>query len=423
MSNPPPITSARWGGRTKRIVSLIVLVLAGFLVINLGAILPLLIVATLLAYLLYPLVNFIEQRVLFMLPFGNRTLAVSLSFVVVIAVIVNIFILIVPVLIDQFADVGQNLPVFLEDFEHSLQEFLSHPITFNGRPVLIDGEPIIPLDRIEELTGSEGGLLNTEEFDFMQFIQSFGGSISGVTGPAFSVLGGAINAVINTTFLFVIMFYLMRDGEKFVQAGINIIPDSYQGDMRRLLYELGRVWNAYLRGQLLLCSAVGVATYIAALFLGLPSAPVLALIAGILEFIPNLGPFLAAVPAVLIALLSQSSTLSFLDGVSFALAVALAWTLIQQLEAIYLVPRVMGGSLDLHPVVVLLAVIAGASVAGALGLILAAPMVASGRVFAAYIYGKLFDVDPFPPPKNEPETIPLMVRVYHRFMRIKEQKS
>ncbi|GAB4309971.1 MAG: AI-2E family transporter [Phototrophicales bacterium] len=419
MVNPPPITSARWGGRTKRIVALIMLVLTVFVLLNLWAIIPLLVVATLLSYLLYPLVNFIEQRLLFFLPFRSRVLAVILAFVIIIAVVVNIFILIVPVLVDQFVEVGQNLPVFLADFEMRLQDFLNQPIMFNGRPVLVNGEPIIPLERIQDLIGSQNGLFNLDDFDFMQFLQSFGGSIGGLTGPAFNVLGGAINAVVNMTFLLVIMFYLMRDGERFVQHTINIIPESYQGDVQRLLYELGRVWNAYLRGQLLLCVAVGVATYVAALVLGLPAAPVLAVIAGIFEFIPNLGPFLAAVPAVFIALLSQSTTFPFLSGLGFALAVILTWTLIQQLEAIYLVPRVMGGSLDLHPVVVIIAVIAGANVAGALGLILAAPMVASMRVFAVYIYGKLLDVDPFPPPKPQSETQPLIIRLYQRVTRIR----
>ncbi|PJF21262.1 MAG: hypothetical protein CUN56_11980, partial [Phototrophicales bacterium] len=85
MVNPPPITSARWGGRTKRIVALIMLVLTVFVLLNLWAIIPLLVVATLLSYLLYPLVNFIEQRLLFFLPFRSRVLAVILAFVIIIA--------------------------------------------------------------------------------------------------------------------------------------------------------------------------------------------------------------------------------------------------------------------------------------------------------------------------------------------------
>src|SRR5690606_17136116 len=78
--------------------------------------------------------------------------------------------------------------------------------------------------------------------------------------------------------------------------------------------------------------------------------------------------------------------------------ILVTWVGIQNLESLFLVPRIMGGSLNLHPVVVIIAVIIGATVAGALGIILAAPAVATLRMFGLYLYGKLFDIDPFPPP-------------------------
>ena len=104
-----------------------------------------------------------------------------------------------------------------------------------------------------------------------------------------------------------------------------------------------------MRGQLLLCLAVGTATYIAALILGLPQPLLLGLVAGFLEFIPNLGPTLAQIPAVLFALTSSSSTISGLDaGLMYAVVVSLTYIGIQQLEAIFLVPRILGNSLNLH---------------------------------------------------------------------------
>jgi predicted PurR-regulated permease PerM len=413
-STPPGLTSARWGIRTKRIIALILAVILAFALITFSSVLPLLIVASLLSYLLWPLVNLIEQRVLAFKPLRSRALAVLLTFVAVFTVFSFALVLIIPVLINQLADVGENLPQFLDDLETGVRDFLSQPVTFNANPVLIDGEPLIPLERLEALLGNgevNGLFSGDQDFDLMQAISTFTG---GLTGPAFSVVGGAITALFNLAFTFVIMFYLMRDGDRFIGHLVTITPRSYEGDVRRLLYELGRVWNAYLRGQLLLCVFIGVAVYIAALILGLPSAPVLGLIAGFLEFVPNIGPVLAAVPAILIALLSESSTFPFLSGLPFALVVAVVWAIIQQIESIYLVPRVMGGSLDLHPVVVIVAVIAGASTAGALGVILAAPFAATARVFGQYFYGKLFDTEPFPTPKPyevQPQNS-LIMRVY-----------
>ncbi|MFW5709715.1 MAG: AI-2E family transporter, partial [Chloroflexota bacterium] len=397
-STPPPLTSARWGPRTKRIVGIFVVIALFLALIVFRDVLPLLVVAVLLSYLLWPLVNLIDQRVLGFIPFRVRSFAVLLTFLTVIATFVAAVILILPVIINQISQIGQELPAFIETLETEVRRVLSRPITFNGVPVLLNGEPLIPMDRIEAVTAENGisGIFEAENFDVFQILGAFFGSL---TAPAFSVVGGAITAIINITFLLVVMFYMMRDGDKFIIHIVNVVPLSYRGDVQRLLHELGRVWNAYLRGQLILCFVIGMAVYVAALALGLPSAPVLGLLAGMLEFIPNLGPFLALVPAALIALVSESSTLPFLSGLPFALVVIAVWTGIQQLEAIYVVPRVMGGSLNLHPVVVILAVISGASVGGALGIILAAPFTATARVVGQYFYGKLFDIDPFPTPK------------------------
>lgn len=370
---------------------------------NLTGILPLIVVSTLLSYLLWPLVNIIEHGVLGFLPFEHRALAVIMTFVVVLALFGFIIVGVAPLLLSQLADLGDNLPRLIEVTEAEMENLLSQPVAINGRPVLINGEPIILMEGIQELTGNEGSfnLGGQDELDVMQMVTTFFGSLGNLTGPAFSVVGGAVDAVFNLTFLVVIMFYMMRDGQYFVDQAVNITPEAYKGDVKRLLYELGKVWNAYLRGQLILSVVIGSVVYAVALLLGLPNAPLLGLISGMLEFIPNLGPFIALIPAALTALVSQSSTIPFLSGPLFAIVVVIIWTNIQQLESLILFPRVMGGSLKLHPLVVIIAVIAGASIAGALGVILAAPFTASARLFGQYLYGKIFDVNPFPNPKPQ----------------------
>lgn len=395
---PPPTTSLPWEGRTKRLVALVTLFLIGLAVWNLFDIIPMLVGSMLLSYLLWPLVNFIEKRILFLLPFRARSLAVVMAFVFVLALFVLVIVLVGPVLVDQISEVGNNIPRLLETAETELSNFLSQPLMIGGNPLIIGGEPVILLDRIQDAAGDSGGdePVQAEDFDALALLQIFQGTLGSLTAPAFSVLGGAVNTVINLTFLIVIMFYFMRDGEHFVGLIVDLTPESYRGDMRRMLYELGVVWNAYLRGQLVLSVVVGLAVYIAALVLGLPNAPVFGLLSGLLEFIPSLGPFIALVPAALVALVSQSSTLPFLEGVTFFVVVVVVWVLIQNVESYVLVPRIMGGSLNLHPVVVILAVIAGASIAGAIGIILAAPFAASFRLVGQYVYGKIFDTNTFP---------------------------
>jgi putative heme transporter len=133
---------------------------------------------------------------------------------------------------------------------------------------------------------------------------------------------------------------------------------------------------------------------------------VLGLISFTLEFIPTIGPTIALVPAVLLALFSTSTTIGGLGGFAFALVVLVVWTVIQNIQALFVTPRVMGESLNLHPFVILLAVLAGASFGGALGVILAAPMVATIRLFGQYIYGKMFDTALFPELRPEQPAVP-----------------
>ncbi len=392
---PPQPTSARWGVRTKRIVAIFTLAFVAFALWNLKQIFSLLIVAVLFSYLLWPLVSLIERRVLHVLPFGTRSLAVFISFVAVIAIFGVALVAIVPALIAQIVELGQDFPTLVEQVQGNIESFLNQPITINGRAVLFNGQPIVPLERLADLTG-EADVSRVFESDSLDMSAMLVDSVTGLTGSAVSFVGGAVDILINLVFLITIVFYLIRDGDKFIQKLIEITPEAYEGDIRRMLYELGRVWNAYLRGQMVLSITVGMAVYVSALVLGLPNAPILGLLSGLLEFMPNIGPFIALFPAALTALFSQSSTVPILSGISFALVVIFVWIAIQNVESVVLVPRVMGGSLNLHPVVVIIAVIGGASVAGALGLILAAPFTATARLLGQYIYGKLFDMDPFP---------------------------
>jgi predicted PurR-regulated permease PerM len=305
----------------------------------------------------------------------------------------------------------------LNNIESESQRILSEPLTFNGKQILVDGKPLVPLERLQEVTGAKSisDLLQLQNLNLPTTIQGFIASIGGLTAPAFNFVGGAFNTVVNLTFLVVMIFYLTKDGNKFLDRTIDIIPPAHRSDARRLFAELGLIWNAYLRGQLILCLTIGMIVFVAAALLGLPNAPILGIVAGLLEFIPAIGPFMSLVLAVLLALVSTSTTIPILSGGSFGLVVIVVWSAIQNIEAFFLVPRVMGDNLNLHPFAVIVAVIAGASIAGAPGVILAAPSIATLRLGAQYIYGKLTDTDPFPTRQNRRTTSTMpIVRVTRR---------
>lgn len=386
VSVPPPISSPPWSTTTKRIVVLVVLVIAGILFWRVTDVLPILVVSAVLSFLLKPLTDSLARAF-----GGRRGLAILVTFLLVFLLFVVAVLVIFPTLFSELQSFINTLPELIEQVRQELEVALSQSIT-------IFGQQFVPLEQINQLLGSSTAGETAPSIDIVGTAQAF---LSSLSGPAFSVVGTAFRTLINLIFLFTLMFYMLRDGNRFYGAIVEFIAPTYRDDARRLLYELGEIWNAYLRGQLLLSLFIGVVVFIAATILGVPNPLVLGLISGLLEFVPNLGPLLALIPAALLALVSQSSTLPFLEGPTFAIVVIVVWTVIQNVEAIILVPRIMGGSLNLHPVIVIVGVLAGANFGGALGVILAAPAIASIRLLAHYLYGKVTDQQVFPPTPRE----------------------
>lgn len=403
---PPPISSPPWSSRTKRIVVLIGLLLAGILFWQVADVLPILVVASVLSFLLNPLTDSLERAFK-----GRRSLAILATFLIVFLLFIVALLVIFPSLFSELRQFIDTLPTVLAEAQASINVSLNQPIN-------IFGQEVIPLQQIERFFGSSQTGETAPNVDILGTLQAF---LSSLSGPAFSIVGTAFRTLINLIFLLTLLFYLLRDRQRFYDAVIDFTSPNYRNDARRLLYELGQVWNAYLRGQLILCVFIGVLVFICATILGVPNPLVLGLISGILEFVPNLGPFIALVPAALLALVSQSNTLPFLEGPTFALVVIIAWTVIQNIESLFIVPRVMGGSLNLHPVVVLIGVLAGASLGGALGVILAAPVIASVRLLGHYVYGKVTDQEVFPTTTKEalmPPKPPLLGEFRKRIRKI-----
>jgi predicted PurR-regulated permease PerM len=204
-----------------------------------------------------------------------------------------------------------------------------------------------------------------------------------------SLLAPTLNAIVRAaTFvlgLFVVpvwLFFVLKDRERLPRAVAGAMPPSWRPDALNLLALLARVGGKWVRGQLLLGVAVFLATVIGLTILTLAGFEefgrftlILALIAGVLEWFPFIGPIIAAVPAILIGL-----TIGF----PAAIAAALLYTLIQQLENNILVPKVLGDAIELHPAVMILALVVGGALFGIGGAILAAPVVAASRDLYRY---------------------------------------
>lgn len=211
--------------------------------------------------------------------------------------------------------------------------------------------------------------------------------LRGLLAPTVAALLRAATFVLGLVVVPVWLFFVLKDREGFTRTVAGALPPAWRTDAEKLLALLGRVGGRWVRGQLLLGAAVFGATAIGLTiltFLGFSEfgefTLVLALIAGVLEWFPIIGPIVAAIPAILIG---------FSISVPAAIAAAILYVIIQQLENNILVPKVMGDAIELHPAVMILALVIGGALFGIGGAILAAPTVAAARDLYRYGFHRL----------------------------------
>jgi predicted PurR-regulated permease PerM len=168
-----------------------------------------------------------------------------------------------------------------------------------------------------------------------------------------------------------------------------------------LLGRIARLWLAFIRGQLTLMLVVGVVTWLGLIALGVRGSLYLGAAAGLLEIVPNLGPVISTALGAVLALQYGSSYLRISNPV-LAVVVIVFYVLVQQLENIFIVPRVMGDALKLPALVVLLGIAVGAALAGVPGAVLATPLIATARELERYYRRKRRGEDPFPDKKAAP---------------------
>jgi len=199
---------------------------------------------------------------------------------------------------------------------------------------------------------------------------------------------------------------------------VALMPEPYRADGERLTRDTELIWRAFLRGQLGLALFVGVVVAVTLSFLGVRFSLGLGVIAGILEFVPVFGPAISTALAVIVAFFQGGSWLG-LNPLPFALLVLGVMVLIQLVENNYLVPRFVGVSLRLHPILVLVAVIAGSSLAGIVGVLVAAPALATLRLWGGYVYYKTVGLETWPESPMEMKVRPkrLLAQLRRRLRR------
>jgi predicted PurR-regulated permease PerM len=210
--------------------------------------------------------------------------------------------------------------------------------------------------------------------------------------PLLGSATGLIGALFGYVLLPVWVFYLLKDRPSLVASFERSLPSTWRFDTLVVLRTVERVFGQWVRAQLVLGISVALLTFIGLLVLNRLVDPIfgryallLAVIAGVLELLPIIGPIIAAIPAVLLAATA---------GVEPLVASLILYTLVQQLENNFLVPKIQGDAVEMHPAAVMFAIIIGGALGGLLGAILALPIAAAGRDVVRYLFRRSEPDDP-----------------------------
>ncbi|MDD4579747.1 MAG: AI-2E family transporter [Methanothrix sp.] len=374
--------SNRWSEPTRYIMA-VILFLAGLLVVYIGrSAIPLVVSAALLALLVDPIIQFLSGRLRI-----NKNLAVVITYMSVVALLLIVPLLLVQPLVDavNFAvQIDPNLIVqraiqFIQSVLTQLQGHKWLASVFD--PAL--NTLLTALNNFSSTSETTVPAMQMSVADLSSRLGRALGAVAGFLGPTFSGMASVL-------FTLLMALQMTLSAGEFKNWFSDLIPPGHGPELSLLLKGIHKTWTGFLRGQIHLMLIVGLVTWLGGFILGLPQAFFLGVIAGFMELIPNVGPILAAVPAVLVALLFGSTHLA-VSHLVFALVIIGFYTLVQMLENQFLVPKVMGGAVDLPPLIVLIGVIAGSGAFGIMGALLATPAIATGKLIFRYIYGKIMD--------------------------------
>ena len=318
-----------------------------------------LLISCIIAYLLYPFVTRLSNQ--FQV---ERRRVVPFVYLIFLGLLVWGIIYLAPIITAQARQLTGELAGFPEQLER-LQVELEGILGFN-----------LPLD----------SMVSELETDLAQVLQP---------ERAFNLILSASTNIVWVILIIITSFHLLRDWERLREWLFGWAPEDLEPDFRRLHQEIKVIWQTYLRGQLLIMSILGIASGLGAAAIGLPGALILGFLAGALSFIPSLGPATSTAIAAIIAW-TQGSSFLHLSNLAVTVIIVLIFQVIQLVEGLWLTPRVMGRRLNLHPGIILIAIISTLFTLGTLMALIIVPLLGSIALIVQYARRKQAGLDPWP---------------------------
>lgn len=389
-SSPSTIRSPKWGSTIKLIVGLTISGIVFLLLIYFRSIIGPLLLAFILTYLLHPLA--VHLMKLTKLSWRG---AVNLVFVALLILLVGFSTATGVVIVQQIQSLIRIIQNFLTDLPQTLDTLSKQSIMLG--PFRFDFGQYLDLNTISD--------------QLIQAVQL----LIGRAGSLVSTFAtGAASTIAWALFVLLISYFSLADAGQVPDAVKFIEIPGYDYDIRRISRELGRIWNAFLRGQIFIVTLVIIIYSIIFSSMGLRYALGIALLAGLARFVPIVGPWITAIITFLVAIFQPHNYFN-LRPLAYALVVIGVAFIVDQIFDNLVSPRIMGDTLGINPAAVLVVAILAANLIGIVGLVLAAPVLATIKLFSQYAIRKLFDLDPWP--EHEVRTQPIEPSFLRRGLR------
>jgi predicted PurR-regulated permease PerM len=365
LGSPFVIRAARWGVVAWAAIGILSLAIAFFVfvVLPIRIIFPPLVVALILLFILNPIVSRLERRGI------SRLWGALITYLVFLSLVGLGLRFLIPLLIDQGQEFAAAVPNLVDRLRGWIQG-VSASLGFDA--------------------GGGGGGNQQQVLDFLGGLVSF---TRGLFHVALILVLGPILA-----------FYLLVDLPKIRRGLEALIPERRRHEAKRVARDLGRALGGFFRGQLLVSLFVGLASSLVLFIVGLPYWAVVGMVTGLFNLIPLVGPFIGGIVAAIVAFSTETSggLLDLAPGWRLALGSAIGLAIVQQIDNHILSPNIVARTVKLHPVTVMLALLAGGTLLGLWGMLLAVPVVASVKVLALHVWDTRMTWPPPAPPAEKP---------------------
>jgi predicted PurR-regulated permease PerM len=308
------------------------------------------VLGALIAFLIGPLV---DRLVRLGVP---RSLSIGVVFLALLVVMAALASMFVPLLVTEVGQLQAQAPTIAATAQDQLSRLEGSPVEILGFRIDLSGTT----DEIST---------HANEFLFGQF------------GNALSFGLAAVGTLLQLLLMLLVAFLMSYDQHRITRLVRRLVPPDYRTDFDSIWSQMRTMLQAYMRGQLIIAVMIGVASGIACQVLGLQYAFALGVLAGLTSLVPYLGPFLGAIPAILVAL--AVSPLK-------AIEIGVIYFLVSNVILNFFSPKIVGDAVRLPPILVIVAFIAGFSLAGILGMFIAVPVAASIRILYDYLYPRLY---------------------------------